>query len=87
VDELDNERKRIDKFVVIASAAITPSARRHIEDSLEGNRQLILIDLDRLVALVRQHRLHHYVLFADMPHKSHKRREQYRSRVKHPRAS
>jgi len=87
VDELDNERKRIDKFVVISSAAITPSARRHIEDSIEGNRKLILIDLDRLVALVRQHRLHHYVLFADMPHKSHNRRQQHRSRVKHPRTS
>ena len=87
VDELDNERKRIDKFIVIASAAITPSARRHIEDSFEGNRQLILIDLDRLVGLVRQYRLHHYVLFADMPHKSHKRREQHRSRVNHLRTS
>jgi HEPN/Toprim N-terminal domain 1 len=74
VDEFDNERKRIDKFVVISSAAITPSARRHIEESFEGNRQLILIDVDRLVALVRQHRLHHYVLFADMPCKPRKRR-------------
>jgi hypothetical protein len=69
IDEFDNERKRIDKFVVIASAAITPSARRHIEESFEGNRQLILIDLDRLVTLIRNHRLHHYVLFADIPTK------------------
>ena len=87
VDELDNERKRIDKFVVTSSAAITPSARRHIEDSIEGNRKLILIDLDRLVGLVRQYRLHHYVLFAEMPDKSHKRREQHRSRVNHLRTS
>jgi hypothetical protein len=84
VDELDNERKRIDKFVVVSSAAITPSARRHIEDGFEGNRQMILIDLDRLVALVRQHRLHHYVLFADMPEKSHNRQKH---RAKHPRTS
>jgi hypothetical protein len=70
IDEFDNERKRIDKFVIIASAAVTPSARRHIEESFEGNRQLILIDLDRLVTLIRNHRLHHYVLFADIPTKS-----------------
>lgn len=65
IDEFDNERKRIDKFIVITSAAITPSARRHIEESFEGNRRLVLIDLDRLVALVRKHRLHQYVLFAE----------------------
>lgn len=82
VDELDNERKRIDKFVVISSAAITPSARRLIEDSFEGNRQMILMDLDRLVALVRQHRLHHHVLFADMPTKSHKRQARHHPKVK-----
>jgi hypothetical protein len=70
IDEFDNERKRIDKFVIIASAAVTPTARRHIEESFEGNRQLILIDLDRLVTLIRNHRLHHYVLFADIPTKS-----------------
>ncbi len=87
VDELDNERKRIDKFVVISSAAITPSARRHIEDSFEGNRQLILIDLDRLVSLVRHHRLHHYVLFADMPRKPNDRRVRHRSNVKHSKKS
>jgi hypothetical protein len=29
--------------------------------------------VDRLVVLVRQHRLHHYVLFADMPCKPQKR--------------
>jgi hypothetical protein len=28
-----------------------------------------LIDLDRLVTLIRNHRLHHYVLFADIPTK------------------
>jgi len=67
IDEFDNERKRIDKFVVIASAAITPSARRLIEESFEGKRQLILIDLDRLVTLTRKYRLHHHVLFADIP--------------------
>ncbi|HXI73296.1 MAG TPA: HEPN/Toprim-associated domain-containing protein [Verrucomicrobiae bacterium] len=66
VDEFDNERKRIDKFVIIASATITPSARRLIEDGFEGNRQLVMIDLDRLVALIRQYRLYHYVLFSDM---------------------
>ena len=79
IDEFDNERKRIDKFVVVASAAITPSARRHIEESFEGNRQLVLIDLDRLVALIRNHRLHHYVLFADIPSKPNKRKH-YRRR-------
>jgi hypothetical protein len=74
IDEFDNERKRIDKFVVIASAGITPSARRLIEESFEGKRQLILIDLDRLVTLTRKYRLHHYVLFADIPTKPPRKR-------------
>jgi hypothetical protein len=87
IDEFDNERKRIDKFVVIASAAITPSARRHIEEALEGNRQLILIDLDRLVTLVRNHRLHHYVLFADIPRKPIQKRTRRASRAKAGRGS
>jgi len=80
IDEFDNERKRIDKFVVIASAAITPSARRHIEESFEGNRQLILIDLDRLVTLIRNYRLHHYVLFADIPNEADSKTKRSRSR-------
>jgi hypothetical protein len=75
IDEFDNERKRIDKFVVIASAGITASARRFIEESFEGNRHLVLIDLDRLVTLVRNYRLHHYVLFADIPAKASSNRK------------
>lgn len=69
IDESDNVRKRIDKFVVVASGSITPSARRHIEESFEENRHLVLIDLDKLVALVRNNRLHYHVLFADVPSK------------------
>ncbi len=52
---------------MIASAAITPSARRLIEESFEGNRQIVLIDLDRLLTLLRQYQLHRYVLFSDRP--------------------
>jgi len=82
VDEVDNERKRIDKFVVISSAPITPSARRHIEESFEGNRQLIFVDLDRLVALLRQHRLHHYVLFVEVPRIAQKRPQRHCSHLR-----
>ena len=64
VDDLDNERKRIDKFIIATSKAITPDARHVIESAFEGNRQVVFLDIDRVVALVKQHRLVQYLLFS-----------------------
>ena len=63
-DDLDNERKRIDKFIIATSKAITPDARHVIESAFEGNRQVVFLDIDRVVALVKQHRLVQYLLFS-----------------------
>lgn len=52
---------------MIASAFITPSARRHIEETFESNRQVGLIDLDRPIDLLGQYQLHQYVLFPHRP--------------------
>lgn len=63
VDDLDNERKRIDKFVIATSKEVTPDARFAIESGVEGKRQVVFLDVDRIVALVKQHRLTQYLLF------------------------
>jgi hypothetical protein len=39
VDDLDNERKTLDKFIIASSKGITPDARRVIEDAIEGKRR------------------------------------------------
>jgi len=64
VDDLDNERKRIDKFIIATNKVITPDARKAIESSVEGKRQIVIIDIDTIVALVKQHRLVQYLLFS-----------------------
>lgn len=66
VDDLDNERKHIDKFVVATNKAISPDARHVIESGVEGRRKVVFLDLDGVVALVKQHRLVQYLLFTPM---------------------
>jgi hypothetical protein len=66
VDDLDNERKRLDKFVIATNKEITPEARRFLEESLEGRRSLILLDIDRLAELLTEFDLAQYVLFSDL---------------------
>ena len=63
VDDLDNERKRIDKFIIATNKSITPEARITIENSVEGNRKIAFIDIDRIVVLVKQYELVQYLLF------------------------
>jgi hypothetical protein len=63
VDDLDNERKRIDKFVIATNKMITPAARHTIESSVEGKRAIVFLDIDSIVALVRRLRLVQYLLF------------------------
>lgn len=65
VDDLDNERKRLDKFIVATNKRISASARQFIENAVEGRRSLLFIDVDRLVDLLLEHRLAQYVLFSD----------------------
>jgi hypothetical protein len=66
MDDLDNERKRIDKFVIATNHSITPSARQFIENALESRRELVFLDLDAILALVKKHGLLHYLLFSDL---------------------
>lgn len=66
VDDLDNERKRIDKFIIATNKQITADARRFIEDVIEGKRRIVFLDTDRLVALVKEHGLLRYLLFSDL---------------------
>ena len=44
VDDLDNERKHLDKFIIVTNKAITGSARQYIESAIEGRRKLIFLD-------------------------------------------
>lgn len=66
IDELDSERKKIDKFIIATSKSITPDARRVIEESFEGTRKLILIDIEKIIDLVKKHRLLQYLLFTEL---------------------
>ena len=66
IDNVDNERKRIDKFAIVTNKAITASARQFIEAAVEGRRSLIFVDCDALLELIREHKLVEYVLFADL---------------------
>lgn len=62
-DDIDNERKHIDKFIIATNKAITADARHVIESGIEKDRRLVFLDLDRVVALVKEQRLTQYVLF------------------------
>jgi len=65
VDGLDNERKRIDKFIVANNQEITPDARRILEDAFEGDRRFHFLDLGTVVDLVCEKDLVAFVLFAE----------------------
>lgn len=65
-DDLDNERKRIDKFIIATNQEITPDARHVIESGTEGERRIVFVDIDRIVVLVKQHGLVQYLLFTPL---------------------
>lgn len=65
VDDLDNERKHLDKFIIATNKGITGSARQYIESAIEGRRKLIFLDGDSLIQLIRDHGLVQYILFTD----------------------
>ncbi len=63
VDDLDNERKKIDKFIVATNQGITPDAERVIAESIVGDRKVVFWDIDRVATLVKKHDLVQFVLF------------------------
>lgn len=64
VDDIDNERKHIDKFIVATSKSINSGARIAIESAVEGRRNLVFWDVDAVVPLLKKHGLVQYVLFS-----------------------
>jgi hypothetical protein len=66
IDDLDNERKHIDKFIIATNKNIRANARTYIESAIEANRRIVFLDLDKLVDLVKKHRLTQYILFAKL---------------------
>ena len=66
VDEIDNERKKLDKFIIATSKTIKPDARRVIEEGVTGVRRIVFLDIDKIVALVKRHRLLQYLLFTEL---------------------
>ncbi len=66
VDDIDNERKFIDKFIVATTKTISPGARHAIEGAVEGKRSLIFWDSDAIVALMKKHGLVQYLLFTQL---------------------
>ena len=66
IDDLDNERKKLDKFVIACSKNITSDARRVIEDAIEGKRKLIFLDIENIIELVKKHKLLQYILFTEL---------------------
>jgi hypothetical protein len=69
VDDLDNARKRLDKFVIVTNKGISANARHFIEEAIEGRRSLLFLSIDNLVDLVLRHHLAQYVLFSDWERK------------------
>ena len=45
VDDLDNERKRLDKFIIATNKSISATARQFIENAIEGRRSLLFVDV------------------------------------------
>ena len=66
VDDLDNERKHIDKFIVATSKDIKADARIYIESELESKRAIIFLDIDKIIELLKKFKLVHYVLFTQI---------------------
>ncbi len=63
IDNLDNERKNIDKFFIVTNKEITPDAKRVIEEAIEKNRSIIFLDINKIVELVKIKELASFILF------------------------
>ena len=56
----------IDGTATTTHKAITPDARHTIESAVEGKRQVIFLDIDRLVGLIKDYRFVQYLLFTPL---------------------
>ncbi|MFA5206777.1 MAG: hypothetical protein WC708_20445 [Lentisphaeria bacterium] len=65
MDDLDNELKRIDRFVIACNQDITSDARRIIEGALESKRHLQFLDLSKIIDLACEKELAAYILFGE----------------------
>ncbi len=65
IDEFDHERKHIDKFIIATNKDVTTEARNYIQNSIEGNRSIEFLDIDRVVDLVKKNNLVRHILFRD----------------------
>jgi hypothetical protein len=63
-DGADNERKRIDEFIIATNKDITVEAKRTIEEGIEGDRKITFLDIERIVELVKKYELTEYILFS-----------------------
>jgi len=63
-DGSDNERKRIDEFVIATNKDVKAEAKRTIEEGIEGDRRITFLDLYRVVELIKRYKLIEYVLFS-----------------------
>jgi hypothetical protein len=53
IDPSDNSEKRIDHFIIISSHDFTPDARRQIEQVSKGKRDIMIIDDQYLIQLIK----------------------------------
>lgn len=63
-DGVDNERKRIDEFIIATNKGISAEAKRTIEEGIEGDRKITFLDIERIVELVKKYELTEYILFS-----------------------
>jgi hypothetical protein len=54
-DPTDNSRKRIDHLIIVTSHDLSRDARLQIEESIEKKREIMLIDDQTLVKLLKRH--------------------------------
>ncbi len=55
VDPTDNSKKKIDHLLIITSHGFTVDAQRQIEETVEGKREVMLMDDQMLLRLLRKH--------------------------------
>jgi len=54
-DPTDNSRKKIDHLLIVTSQSITRDARLQIEETIEKKREIMFVDDNMLVKLLKQH--------------------------------
>ena len=57
IDKFDGSRKRVDRCLAVVSGGLTTDARRVLEESTEGRREIILVEGDDIIDLLREFRM------------------------------